>query len=200
MSRGLQTPKVYLDTNVLISYQVGKEKDPKYFPLAQDVFREIIVGKYIGVVSLVTLMETVNVFRRIKMEESNEQGITDPNKQLEYIKNESKLLYRELVQKLLETQRNIRLEECDGVAISNFLSTSLEIAQQYLGVVRTYNNCKQCKSNIPHNVHKAIGALDILHIFIARALKCKYLITFDKGFKEIINDERIKPLEIKVME
>ncbi len=200
MSQGLQTPKVYLDTNILISYQVGREKDPKYFPLAQDVFRQIIVGKYIGVVSFVTLMEAVNVFRRIKTEELKELGITDPDKQTEYVKNESTFLYQQLTRKLLEAQRNLRLEDCKGVSISSFLSTSLEISQNYSGVVKTYNDCRQCKSNIPHNVHKAIGALDIIHIFIARGLKCKYLITFDKGFKQIINDERIKPLEVRVME
>ena len=197
---GLQTAKEYLDTNVLISYQVGREKDPKYFPLAQDIFREIIVGKYIGVVSFVTLMEAVNVFRRIKTEELRVLGITDSNQQTEYVKNESRFLYSELVQKLLETRGNIRLEECKTVSISSFLSTSLDMVQQYYGTVKTYNNCKQCKSNIPHHVHKAVGPLDVLHVFIAKALRCKYLITFDKGFKDIINDQRIKPLEIKVIE
>ena len=198
MKPGLQTPKAYLDANILVAYQVGKEKEPKYFPLAQDIFRQIIAGKYIGIVSFITLMETINVFRRIKMEELEELGITERNEQIQYVKNESALLYYDLSRKLAEAHRGIRLEECRGVAISNFLSTSLEIAQQYSGTVKIYSNCRLCKSNIPHNVHKAISALDILHVFIARALGCKYFFTFDKGFNDIVGDSRIKNLEIKV--
>lgn len=111
MKTGLQN-KAYLDTNILISYQVGREKDPKYFPIAEDVFRQINAGKYLAVVSFITLMETTNVFRRIKTEELKELGKTDPKEQIEYVKNESKLLYYDLTRKLVESQRSIRLEDC----------------------------------------------------------------------------------------
>lgn len=200
MKVGTQITKAYLDANVLVSYQVGRDKEPGHYPLAEEVFKNIITGKYSGIISLLTVMETINVFRRIKTEELKQLTITEPAEQIEYVKNESNFLYNDLTRKLLESHKTIKFEDCRGIAFSNFLPTCLEIAQQYHGKVKTYNNCRQCKSNVTHNVHKAIGPLDILHIFLALALGCKYFITFDKGFLDIVNDSRMKNLEIKVME
>jgi len=67
------------------------------------------------------------------------------------------------------------------------------------GVVKFYDFCNRCKSQVPVCVHKAVATMDILHAFLAKDVKCDLLLTFDKGFKELVDHEKLEPLEIVVL-
>ena len=57
--------KTYIDTNILIAYVSGPQKDPFQYPKAKRIFDEIKQGKYVGVFSTLTLIEVKGVLRSL---------------------------------------------------------------------------------------------------------------------------------------
>ena len=190
--------KVYIDTNILISFVVGKEKDNK-FDLAKQVFDKIEAGTYLGAISTLTLMEALGVFRRIIATNRALMQTISRNGQGEYVKNDSYATFQTMVGQLVK-MRNVKFERGTPTPIGKVFDTSFDIMKEINGIVKFYDKCGFCDSFVKTSVHKAVASMDIIHAVIAKDTGCDSLVTMDKGFKELSGNDLLDSLEIEVLE
>ncbi len=189
--------KVYIDTNVLVSYVSGPQKEPREYPKAKQIFDEIKQGKYIGVISTLTLIELQGVLRTLKGYERTILEAMQPNKQADYVKTEATNMYNTLMAELLKLQY-IKFEKGRQTNFQSILDCAYQIMNDIKGIVKLYNNCGICNSNYKSSVHKQILVADILHALLAKDTNCDSLITFDKGFSALIGNSHIGSMQIIV--
>jgi predicted nucleic acid-binding protein len=188
-----------LDANIILALAAGKEKEPDQFRLASEIFEKIKDGEYLGVISSLTLMEIMAVLRTQKGREQNNLKSLTSDKQIEYVLNESKKMYDNLMGEVMRLP-NIKFELGKPVDTRKILDISFDIMQQSRGKVRFYDKCKKCGTKgITYSAFKGLGSDDMLHALIAKETGCDYLITFDSDFEELKNYEEIEPLEIMVL-
>ncbi len=189
--------KVYIDTNVLVSYVSGPQKEPREYPKAKQIFDDIKQGKYIGVISTLTLIELQGVLRTLKGYERTILEDMQPNKQSDYVKTEATNIYNTLMAELLKLQY-VKFEKGRQTNFQSILDIAYKIMDEIKGIVKLYNNCGICKSNYKSSVHKQILVADILHALLAKDTSCDSLITFDKGFSTLIGNSHIGSMQIIV--
>lgn len=189
--------KAYLDTNILIAYVSGAQKDPKQYPKAKAIFDEIKAGKYIGVLSTLTLIEIKGVFRTfLGRERAVLEGI-QTFKQSDYIKEESTAQYNLLLTTLLQLP-NFKFEKGKQTNFQSILDDAEQIMNEINGSVHFYDKCGICKSNFKNSVHKQILVADILHALLAKDTGCDVLITFDRGFAALAGNQHVGTMQIHV--
>ena len=189
--------KFYIDTNVLISYISGPQKEPTQYPKAQRIFDELKQGTYIGVISTLVLIEIKGVIRTILGTDRMQLETIAQNKQADHIKLESQKIYDELISELLKLP-NIKFEKGRQSNFQSILDLANQIMDDIKGDVRFYNTCGNCGAQYKSSKHKQILAADILHALLAKDTACDTLITFDKGFAGLVNNDTISPLQIVV--
>jgi predicted nucleic acid-binding protein len=88
-----------------------------------------------------------------------------------------------------------------NIDMNKLLEDAMEITMNVKGKVKTHQNCKKCGSeNVPHTAFKSMGTDDAFHALLAKEMDCDQLLTFDSDFNEIKGHEKIKPLDIQVIE
>jgi predicted nucleic acid-binding protein len=102
--------KIYIDTNILISYISGPEKEPNQFPKAKQIFDDIKQGKFIGVISTLTLIEIKGVLRTILGSDRTQLQIIPENKQADHVKTKATEIFQVLISELLQLS-NIKFEK-----------------------------------------------------------------------------------------
>lgn len=189
--------KAYVDTNILIAYVSGPEKDPLQHPKAKQIFDEIKQGKYVGVFSTLTLIEVKGVLRTLLGRDRTLLQTIDERKQSDYIKKESTETYNVLLAELLKLP-NVKFEKGRQVNFQSILDDADQIMDDTKGTVRFYNNCGVCKSQYKNSAHKQILVAGILHALLAKDTGCDSLITFDKGFNALTGNSQIGSMQIIV--
>jgi len=189
--------KAYLDANILIAYAVGPEKDNQYYK-SKEIFDKIRQNTFVGVISTLTLAEILGVLRVIKASEDLEYlNKLRSQEQLDYVLNESKILFDTMVGELLQMP-NVMFERGKNTNFQSMLDDVLSVLNNIKGVVKIYNNCKKCGSNLPVSTHKGVATVDLLHALMAKDIGCDSLITFDKGFNELKSESKFDSIEIDV--
>jgi predicted nucleic acid-binding protein len=195
-------PLAYIDTNVFLSYIAGPLSHPVQYPLAKEFFNEIASHKWIGVISYLTLLEILDVLRKWRASELEAiSKIQTDWDRTRYVIEGAKQVYSNIIAETLATP-DFRIIETPNVDANLLMTAAFEILTDITGVVRLYNSCSKCGYEQDHpiiSVHKSVGAADILHALIAKEAKCHKLVTFDKGFLDLINNPRLQPLWIHVL-
>ncbi|MDE1838458.1 MAG: PIN domain-containing protein [Thaumarchaeota archaeon] len=189
--------KFYIDTNVLISYISGPQKEPTQYPKAQKIFSEIKQGVYVGVISTLVLIELKGVIRTILGTDRPQLETIEQNKQSEYVKSESQKIYDELIGELLQLP-NIKFEKGRQSNFQSILDAANQIMDDIKGDVRFYDTCGNCGAQFKSSKHKQILAADILHALLAKDTACDSLITFDKGFAGLVGNSIMSQLQIVI--
>jgi len=191
--------KAYLDANILLAKAAGKEKEPDQFQLAENIFNQIKNNEFYAVISSLTLMEVMAVLRTQKGREiANLKGLTR-EKQVEYVLRESKAMYDCIVGELLQLPY-LKFDLGGKTDMKKLFDAAFDIMQNTKGKVRFYDKCKRCGSqNVSYSAHKSLGSDDIIHALFAKDVGCDLFLTFDGDFNELIGNEKIEPLEIKVI-
>jgi len=190
---------VYLDTNILIAYILGQEKEPENFRKAKKVFDDIKSGRYRGVITYLVLQEALSALRRIFAGEYEYLKHLSRTRQQEYVKGKSSEHYENLLKKLLELHEAVTFEKCKNVNTEEILQAGLEVLQRCFGVVRVFRHCNVCKSTREHSTHKGLGPIDVIHIFAAKQLGYKDFATLDKGFNLVKSDQHFSDMNIFVL-
>lgn len=191
--------KAYLDANILLAISAGEKKEPDQYRLAVSVFDEIKEGKIVGVISSLTLMEVLAVLRTQKGREKHKlDGLSSP-KQLEYVLNESKSMYDDLMGQLLRLS-NIKFDLGKPTNLNKLMDQAFDVLQKTRGKIRFYNRCSRCGSNnVNYSAFKGLGSDDMIHALLAKDIGCDYLITFDKDFEDLKTLPEFEGLEFRVM-
>ena len=210
----ITTEKVYIDTNILVSYAMGP--DDRDYLKAKKVFDGAIQGNYVIVASNFMLTEALNTLRNVITEDkyqSLNHGITqgelikkaDSVTFMTEIERESMESFKEVVDLMTTDSKHFLFEEnssYSGIIFQN----SLAMLSGIFGIFRVYrfrcdkcneyNPCQTCKTN-SSLVYKAVNAPDLLHIQIAQTLGCTRFVTMDKGFY-VINGK--VPISILILQ
>ena len=206
--------KVYIDTNILINYSLGKEKVEKeeHFTIAKKVFDDAINGNYKIAISNFLLSETLHALRSIATRSAfKELGGGFSQSQLikianskdfqDEIKRESWNAFREVVDKVTKDPKHFVLETEEQVYLGTLFQEGLNILMTTFGDLRVfryrcrmcdnYMKCYDCRIN-SEIVYRAVNAPDLTHISIAQTLGCNRFFTMDKYFDKIAGRVPIK--------
>ena len=180
------TETAYLDTNILVAMAFEEEHNK---PKIESLLKDLKEGKYIAIISYLTLMEFLNAIR--KKLTKNYSIDSDLNKIIKEIDNDSKRIYKDVIDLLIRFDPSkVRISSAYYVRVDRDLFHLLETKIGKIIKIR----CNCGKSDILF--YKGLNAADILHISVAKSLYTDYFITFDKDFKEIISEEYIKGMKI----
>lgn len=189
--------KVYIDTNILIAYISGPQKEPTQFPKSEQIFNNIKQGRFIGVISTLTLIEIKGVLRTILGADRTQLQSIPENKQADHVKAKAAEIFQVLVSELLKLP-SIKFEKGRQTNFQSILDSANNIMDEIKGTVRFYNTCGNCNSAYKNSKYKQILAADILHALLAKDTACDSLITFDKGFGALVGNQQIDPMQIQV--
>jgi len=167
--------------------------------------KEIAGKQRLGAVSYLTTLEILEVLRGIKAKELwTLRRMTTDQERIDHVVGGARQIYQQVIQEILKTPE-IRFMPPLKSDITDLYFRANDILSDMKGSVRFYHSCKKCKTEDANEIkfistHKCVGAADIIHALLAKEMKCDSLATLDKGFYELINDARIKPLKIIVLE
>lgn len=210
--------KVYIDTNILINYSLGKEKVGKeeHFVVAKKVFDDAVDGNYKIAISKFLLSETLHALRNIATRSAfkelggglSQTKLIDMANSKDFqdgINRESWEAFRKVVDKVTTDPKHFVLETEQQTYSVTLFQEGLNILMTTFGDLRVfryrcrmcdnYLNCYRCRTN-SEIAYKAVNALDLTHISIAHTLGCSRFLTMDKYFNKIA--DRV-PIKIEVL-
>lgn|GEM_PF-5546279 len=198
-----QPSLVYIDANVFLSYMAGQDADPQQYPFAKAFFTGLPSGKQAGVFSLLSGLEILDVLRKWKgWEFETLSRMSTQEDHIKHVIEGARERYAEIITEMLAVPE-IRFMQPLHLDITQLLHDALEILSDVKGSVRFYDSCKICgRQNNGQkflSVHKCVGMQDVIHVLLAKAMKCDAFVTFDRGFLELLNETRIRPVRIEVL-
>jgi len=176
--------KAYMDAGVLIAYGLGE--DDWHYPKAKKVIDDIMEGKYKGVVSLLSLLETMDVIRKrfVSITSKNVLDRKTDQQRKDYIHRESEKRYIALIDNVTKAAaaKKMLVVDFKGVNIGDVLTKCNDLLTKNFGDIRFFNRCWQCRSRYDHYTYKGVGPIDAMHFDLAKRIPCDLFITTDKGF------------------
>jgi predicted nucleic acid-binding protein len=204
-------PLTYVDANILLDCVIRPDPADKfelaYHDAAVEFFEATAKGEGIAVISDLVLMEVLNVLRKQHTKPSNIKALSGLNNsaRTSFVIDNAKVVYNELLTDMLKSPRYFKFMNPLTLDITSLLSTASDILYKVKGDIRFFHDCKNCCSKREKTqeplvcVHKCVGATDIMHALIANEYECDRLVTFDKGFGEIVGYPEFYPLKIEVL-
>lgn len=191
--------KAYLDANILLALSAGEKKERDQYKLAVRILDEVKDGKIEAVISSLTLMEVIAVFRTQKGREKHKLTGLSGEEQQEYVLNESKEMYDILMRELLKLP-SLKFDLGKHTDLNKLMDQAFGILQKTKGKVRFYNRCTRCGSqNVNYSAFKGVGSDDVIHASLAKDVGCDQLITFDRDFEDLKELDEFEGLEFRVV-
>jgi len=192
----------YVDTNVFLAYTIGKDKEQKKYPLAKDFLEGLESRNEEAVISFLTLTEILSVIRKDRSREFETlTSLGTEQERCNHIIDGAKTIYYQLLSVMLKIP-NIKFMPKKDLDINLLFSSAFTMLESTRGKVDFHHFCKNCgneKNDKFFSGLKCVGAVDLIHLLIAKELSCDKLVTFDQGFTELINHEKILPMTIDVL-
>lgn len=195
-------PIKYLDSSVIISYQRGPSDHA--YPSAKRIIEEEIGGKKaVGLVSLLTLMEIIDVIRKRITERTNKLTLENMTEQTRnfFIKSESDKQIKILINALtsMERQKLIAFADFTPLDLKKIMDNVYDYSRNYFGEIRKFSTCSICRRQHESFSYKGLGWIDIMHSFLAIGLCADELITADKSFSFLRTDSKFSSLKIVII-
>jgi predicted nucleic acid-binding protein len=150
---------VYIDSNIFIYHLF----EPDYH-WANSFLRNVEEGKYCGVVSHLTILETISRGRRLLTENTRLTQKEVNDQVLEGVK-------------IFWAMKNLEIApENTAIDLKCIFDDALNCIQKYQGRLIMVREKK---------VHKGMYAADVIHLAIAKKVGCKRIVTSDGDFREI---------------
>jgi predicted nucleic acid-binding protein len=151
---------------------------------AEDQIDRIQKGD-VGVISMLVLMEMVDVIRKLVTESIPFNGNNeDERKKIKERVKEEISKYIDVITGLA-AEGKIQIID-PNVSIKDHFKESFKLLQLLDYRINDYSTCRLCGAKIqPKYSSKALGQYDIQHALIAKQIGCDEIITSDKSFKEL---------------
>lgn len=173
-----------MDAGVLVAFGIGS--DDYHYPRAKMVMDDIAKGKYRGVVSLLSLLETMDVIRKrlVSKTPKNVLDAKSNSQRGQYIQQESEKRYRKLIANLTEAAKAKKMYIIDfnGIDIGEVFEKCDELLSANFGDIKFYGRCWMCNGRYDHYEYKGLGPIDAMHFDLAKRIHCDLFVTTDKGF------------------
>lgn len=209
--------KVYIDTNILINYALGRKKVGKYgdFDIAKKVFEDAINGNYKIVISNFLLTETLHALRDIATRSAFKELSAVNKEQLvnianskefgERIKKESYEAFTQIVDKVTKDPEHFLIESTQQTYSGEVFQNCLKTLTETFGTFRVFRyRCKRCRKHMKCDdcntnseiVYRGVNTPDVTHLFISINLGCDRFLTMDKSFSKI---SKKLPIKIEIL-
>jgi predicted nucleic acid-binding protein len=195
-------PLKYLDSSIIVSYQLGPT-DRFYSQAKRIIEVETKQRRLTGLVSMLTLMEVIDVIRRRVTERTGRatlDALDDPSKN-SCVKAESDRKIKGLIQVLtqMEEQGLVLFGDFTPLDLKNIMNDVYSYSKTYFGMVKKYFMCQVCKATFEHYSYKGLGWIDLMHAFLALGFFADGLITADRSFAHLSADSKFSSLVITVI-
>jgi predicted nucleic acid-binding protein len=195
-------PIKYLDSSVLVAYQLGPTD--RYYKDAKRIIEDEITNKRLtGLISMLTLMEVIDVLRRRVTERTNKATLDplDDASKNQYLKGESETKIKNLIQVLtqMEKQGLILFGDFTPVDLRQIMKDTYDCTRGYFGAAKKYYKCQICRSSFEHYSYRGLGWIDMLHAFLALGFFADGLITADESFADLSTDPRFSSFDITII-
>lgn len=175
---------IYLDNNILVYYSLPNAK-AEFKQASEEIFNTCKSGKNTGVISNLTLTELAGTCQRYVYDDFKNKQI-NKEELLNYVRTRGLDVYSEVVDALL-AMPYIKLESTMNLTFQDIIFDALKVMKETSG--RLVYRSKSVEFT------RAYMA-DILHVLLARHVKCDEFHTFDKGIKKLETHPKILPMQI----
>lgn len=183
--------KAYLDTNILVD-RVFPLGNPWQHEKATRIFNDCKAGKYLGVISTLTLTEFAGVCQRGESHNFAKIATMTSQQRSQFVQDEGKKSYERLIPTLLSLPY-IKLEEGKNLDHQNMLEKAREIMLDTSGTVTT---SKDPSTSLFTSDYKRAYLADILHVLLAKHTGCDNFITFDFEITRLGGHRHVDPVQI----
>jgi hypothetical protein len=198
----LSLPIKYLDSSIIVSYALGPT-DRFYTHAKQIIENDILKKQTIGLVSMLTLLECIDVIRYRIAERTSKAFLDsmDENARTPYIKTECDRKIKNLINVLtqMENQGHVMFADFTPLDLKQIMTDVYDYSKAYFVMITKYLRCKICRNLFEHYTYKGLGWIDLLHAFLALELFADGVITADKSFGDILSDPRFARLQITII-
>lgn len=190
-----------MDAGVWVAY--GLKDADRHYPQAKAVIREVVTRKIKGVVSLLSLLETMDVIRK-RIVERTPRSILDSKGDLErrrFISQKSQEKYQFLIDRITEAVRSDQMLIVDfkGIDIGNVFTNCNDFLSSHFGDINLFKRCLTCGRDYEHYAYKGLGPIDTMHILLAREIGCNYFYTTDQSFKHLFGKPEFNSIRIEII-
>lgn len=187
---------------MIISYQRGPS-DPAY-PAAKQIFEAEIGGKKaVGLISMLSLMEIIDVMRKRITERTNKVTLDgmDESTRNYFVKGETDKQIKILIASLtsMEKQKLIAFADFTAIDLKKVMDDVYSYSKNYFGQVRKFYQCSICRKPYESFSYKGLGWIDIMHSYLALGLCADELVTGDKSFSILRTDAKFSSLKIVII-
>jgi predicted nucleic acid-binding protein len=175
----------YFDTCVWLSAFSSKDLN---HDKAVKLFERVKEGQYVVLVSHHVLNEILDVLKKRAVITAREE------QKAEELTREK---YREFSRVLL-TLINVRIKN-PYVSTHQVLRRSFSLLCRYMKGISHSDTCPICGTEYNYVNSDTIFEGDALHVLIAWNLNCDIFFTFDKDFKQLIDDNSLRPMQVKIL-
>jgi predicted nucleic acid-binding protein len=186
----------YLDASVIVAWAL--ESDPKH-EAAKRIKEKINRGSIIAAISTLVLMEVIDAIRK-RIPEHYKDDDSNPNVD-DSLRKEIVRVEAELLDGITTlVGQNKLIWDDPKISIDKLLSEGWSLLRNSFGSLGQSTECKACRQPLlaKRRYYRGIGQYDVQHAIIAREMKAKELITFDKGFQDIGTTPRFRTLKVTI--
>lgn len=179
--------KAYMDSNVL-AYRFLSADSSKSLS-ARRIFKKCKDGTHLGVISTLTLIEFSGVCQKTATYHQKIESVPEKSRE-KFILEEGLKLFNTSVSSIL-SMPYVQIIEMKNLDLQKVLCDALKIMNETVGIVSIQ------KTRGPHKFkfERAYTA-DLLHVLLAKHLKCDEFYTFDQGIKKLEGHPNIESLQI----
>lgn len=185
---------IYFDTSLFIRY---------FMPRGSSNDAEIQLNRVhkgdTGVISMLVLMEMVDVIRKQITSSEPFNGNTDEERKK--IKEKVRNKVNEYVGQIVDLAKQNKIKIKDpNTPVDNHFKSSFAILQSLDYKIFDYSTCGVCGQPIPNKYSpKSLGQYDIQHALIAKWNGCSEIVTADRSFKQLEKNPDFKGILITVI-
>lgn len=151
------------------------------------IFEKVKNGLYTVIVTHHTLNEILDVLKA--------QTIVALRDELK-AENQTKAMYSRFSQTLL-SMPNVIIKN-PNIATNGVFRPTFSLLYRYMRGMSSASDCPICHSSFNFVESDTIFRDDALHAMLAWASNCDVFVTFDKDFKQLVNESIIAPMKIDV--
>lgn len=195
-------PIEYFDSSIIVSYALGPA-DRFYVKAKQIIEEDVMKKQIVGLVSMLTLLETIDVIRYRVAEKTDRATLDsmDGSMRNSYIRTESDNKIKALITVLtqMENQGYIIFSDFTPLDLKQIMNNVYDYSKAYFGMIKKYFRCRICRNPFERYSYKGLGWIDVMHAFIALELCADGFLTADKSFGHFLSEPKFAGLQITII-
>lgn len=177
--------KLYLDNTVIVDHSLPNV-DPKGKQMADKIMSECQSGANIGVISDLTLLELAGTCQKFAYEDIRQNQQINEEQCMNFVRDKGRVIYSDAI-KILLKMPYIKLESVMNLKFQDIVSDAIDVMKETTGRKKRFSG---------YFAFSRAYTVDILHVLLAKHVKCDEFHTSDVAIKKLEEHPKIDPLKI----